>query len=91
MRLAFRKLTALALSVLLSSMTVAEADDAPPVQAPSGDAEIEKALSGGVPLGRWNEGLLFEGIEPQPWLKSAANWFPNTEEIQPEEMRIIFL
>ena len=26
-----------------------------------------------------------------PWLKSAANWFPRTEEVQPEEMRIIFM
>ena len=40
---------------------------------------------------RWKEGLLFEGIEPQPWLKSAANWFPNTEEVQPNEMRIHFM
>ena len=42
-------------------------------------------------MGRWKEGLLFEGISPQPWLKSAANWFPNTEEVQPNEMRIHFM
>ena len=53
--------------------------------------KYRRRLAGGVPLGRWNEGLLFEGISPQPWLKSAANWFPNTEEIQPNEMRIIFM
>ncbi len=34
---------------------------------------------------------MFEGITPQPWLKSAANWFPNTEEVQPNEMRIHFM
>jgi hypothetical protein len=65
--------------------------DPVPVQDASSKEDIQAALSGGVPLGRWNEGLLFEGISPQPWLKSAANWFPNTEEIQPNEMRIIFM
>ncbi len=58
---------------------------------PSSEADIRAALSGGVAGGRWTEGLMFEGIEPQPWLRSASNWFPNTEEIQPEEMRIIFM
>jgi ribonuclease BN (tRNA processing enzyme) len=63
----------------------------PPVQEPSSEADITAALSGGVPMGRWKEGLMFEGISPQPWLKSAANWFPNTEEVQPNEMRIHFM
>lgn len=53
--------------------------------------KIKQVFTDGVPLGRWKEGLMFEGIEPMPWLKSAANWFPNTEEIQPEEMRITFM
>lgn len=26
-----------------------------------------------------------------PWLKSTANWFPRTEEIQPEKMRVTFM
>ena len=34
-----------------------------PVQEPSSDTEIAAALTGGVPMGRWNEGLLFDGIE----------------------------
>jgi ribonuclease BN (tRNA processing enzyme) len=63
----------------------------PPVQEPSSERDINAALTGGVPLGRWTEGLLFDGISPQPWLKSAANWFPNTENVQPNEMRIIFM
>jgi len=53
--------------------------------------KIEGVMTGGVPAGRWKEGLLFEGISPQPWLKSAANWFPNTEKVQPDEMRITFM
>ncbi len=53
--------------------------------------KIEAVMTGGVPAGKWKEGLLFEGIEPQPWLKSAANWFPNTEKVQPDEMRITFM
>jgi hypothetical protein len=52
---------------------------------------MKEVATGGVPMGRWKEGLLFEGIEPQPWLKSAANWFPGTEEVQPDEMRITFM
>jgi ribonuclease BN (tRNA processing enzyme) len=83
---AFGTLTTAA--VLTASMAFGQA---PPVQEPSSDEDIQKALTGGVPMGRWKEGLLFEGIEPQPWLKSAANWFPNTEEINPEEMRVIFM
>jgi hypothetical protein len=64
---------------------------APPIQDTSSEKEIRAALTGGVPADRWKEGLLFEGIRPMPWLKSAANWFPNTEEVQPNEMRIIFM
>jgi ribonuclease Z len=64
---------------------------APPVQTPSSEAEIGAALTGGVPGGCWKEGLLFEGVRPMPWLKSAANWFPGTEEVQPNEMRVTFM
>ena len=64
---------------------------APAKQKASTEDEIRAALFGGVPAGRWKEGLLFEGIRPSPWMKSASNWFPRTEEIQPNEMRIIFM
>ena len=45
-----------------------------------------KVLMGGVknPTGEeelWKEGLMFEGVEPMPWLESAANWFPKTEKV----------
>src|SRR5271169_3306220 len=60
-------------------------------ETPSSEKDIKAALFGGVPMGRWKEGLLYEGIAPQPWLKSAANWFPRTEDVQPNEMRIIFM
>ena len=60
-------------------------------EQPSSEADIKAALFGGVPMGRWKEGLLFQGIAPMPWLKSAANWFPRTENVQPDEMRIIFM
>ena len=42
-------------------------------------------------MGRWKEGLTFEGIEPMPWLKSAANWMPGSEDIQPNEIRVTFM
>jgi ribonuclease BN (tRNA processing enzyme) len=78
-------------AITLFSFSAAAQWNAPDVQEPSDPAVVQKALMGGVPAGRWKEGLLFKGIEPQPWLKSAANWFPNTEEVQPNEMRIHFM
>jgi ribonuclease Z len=63
----------------------------PDVQEPSSEADIREVLTGGVPMERWKEGLLFEGVRPMPWLKSAANWFPGTEEVQPDEMRVTFM
>lgn len=73
---------------LTASMALAEP---PPVQEPSSTQDIKNALTGGVPGGRWKEGQLFEGIKPSVWMKSAANWFPGTEEVQPEEMRVTFM
>jgi ribonuclease Z len=53
--------------------------------------KLMAVVDGGVPKGRWKEGLLFEGIEPMDWLVSAANWYPNTEELQPDEIRVTFM
>lgn len=78
-------------SVALLSFPVEAQWTAPDKQKPSDPSEIKKALTGGVPGGRWKEGLMFEGIEPMPWLVSAANWFPNTEDVKPNEMRIHFM
>ncbi len=61
------------------------------IQDPSSQEDIQKALSGGVPMDRWKEGLLFDGVRPMPWLKSAANWFPGTEDVQPNEIRVTFM
>lgn len=61
------------------------------IEKVSTEEEIKAALFGGVPNGRWKEGLLFEGIAPMPWLKSAANWVPRSEKVKPNEMRIIFM
>jgi ribonuclease Z len=86
-------LFALVTAVILSSAGSVSADIAKPipVQEPSSVEEIRATLFGGVPGDRWKEGLLFEGIRPSPWMKSASNWFPRTEEVQPNEMRIIFM
>jgi ribonuclease BN (tRNA processing enzyme) len=62
--------------------------DIPPVSSPE---DVEALLTGGVPMGRWKEGQLFDGISPTPGLKSAANWFPKTEPLGPDELRIIFM
>ena len=58
---------------------------------PSSQEDIQKVLAGGIPLGRWKEGLLFESINPTPGLNSAANWLPRSEEVGPDEMRITFM
>ena len=56
------------------------------------DPEVFKELStAGQPLGRWKEGLTFEGVEPMPWLASAANWTPGSEQVQPSEIRVTFM
>src|SRR5262245_21488371 len=52
---------------------------------------LARIATGGQPLGRWKEGLMFEGLAPMPWLKSAANWFPGTEQLQPDEIRVTFM
>ena len=52
---------------------------------------LQLMATAGQPMGRWKEGLMFDGVSPQPWLKSAANWFPGTEEVQPEEIRVTFM
>jgi ribonuclease BN (tRNA processing enzyme) len=54
-------------------------------------AILQLMATAGQPMGRWKEGLMFDGVSPQPWLKSAANWFPGTEDVQPEEIRVTFM
>ena len=54
-------------------------------------AVLGRIATGGQPLGRWTEGVNFDGVEPMPWLKNAANWFPGTEDVQRDEIRVIFM
>lgn len=54
-------------------------------------AVLKEIVTGGLPMGRWKEGLMFDGIAPMPWLKSASNWFPGTEDVRPDEMRVTFM
>ena len=68
--------------IWLAASVFAEVPQPVPVQEISSQEEIVAALTGGVPGERWKEGLLYEGIRPTPWMKSASNWFPRTEEIQ---------
>ena len=92
MNLLIKRTTQLMMTVFTASLMINAVMAEPvPVGEPSSEADIKAALSGGVPMGRWKEGLLFEGVRPMPWLKSAANWFPGTEEVQPDEMRVTFM
>lgn len=87
-----KHLVAIATGILLIAGNVfAEQAQPVPVHDESTVGDIKAALFGGVPNDRWKEGLLFEGIRPSPWMASASNWFPRTEEVQPNEMRIIFM
>lgn len=52
---------------------------------------LKEVGTGGTPMGRWKEGLTFDGVAPMPWLKSATNWFPKTEEVQADEIRVTFM
>ena len=85
-----KKITLFTAAFLVSLFTTgSQAADG--VLPPSSEADIKAALTGGVPGDRWKEGLLFEGVRPMPRLASAANWFPGTEEVQPNEMRVTFM
>ncbi len=64
----------------------------------STEAEILSVLAGGVNNHPshgdkgWKEGLMFEGIAPYgDHMVSGANWYPRTEEVQPDEMRVTFM
>lgn len=90
------------IGLMLSSAAVVVAEKQPKID-PKKIAELEAAgfetnpevfqqlATGGKPMGRWKEGLTFDGIEPMPWLKSATNWMPGTEEIQADEIRVTFM
>lgn len=58
---------------------------------PSSREDIQEVLTDGIPMGRWREGLLFQGINPTPGLKSAANWLPRAEEVGFDELRVTFM
>lgn len=59
--------------------------------------EIRAVLQGGVKTDfetgeeMWKEGLMFDGIEPMDHMVTAANWYPRTEDVQPNEMRVTFM
>jgi ribonuclease Z len=92
MNLYLKRISNLITTILIASLIATSAFAEPvPVGETSSEEDIKNALTGGVPGGRWKEGLLFEGVRPMPWLKSAANWFPGTEEVQPNEMRVTFM
>ena len=84
-------LICLALVVILGAGTEIAAAQYEEADFETDPEKLKAVMSGGVPGGRWIEGLMFEGIEPMPWLQSAANWFPGTETVQRDEIRIIFM
>ncbi len=81
----------LAAGALFAGTAAAQTPNPPEVGQPSSVEDMKAALFGGVPGDRWKEGLLFEGVSPMTWMASASNWFPGTEDVQPNEMRVIFM
>ena len=78
----------------IASQAIADATrDAPldPEKFETDPAVLGRIATGGRPLGRWVEGVNFEGMEPMPWMKSSMNWFPRTESVQPDEIRVTFM
>ena len=78
----------------IASKVIAEATREHPLdpkQFETDPAVLGRIATGGRPLGRWTEGVNFEGMEPMPWMKSALNWYPRTEQVQPDEMRVTFM
>jgi ribonuclease Z len=98
----FRLISSIATAVFFTMPCVTYAEQAPLI-SPEKKAQLEAAgfetnpdvlkqlATGGKPMGRWTEGLTLDGIEPMPWLKSAANWTPGSEEVQPSEIRVTFM
>lgn len=78
----------------IASQAIAEATREKPLDPAKFETDpavLGRIATGGRPLGRWTEGVNFDGMEPMPWLKSALNWFPQTEQVQPDEMRVTFM
>ncbi len=58
---------------------------------PSQREQVLGLLQGGVADGRWKEGLMFDGIAPGADFFSSMQYYPGTEELLPDEMRITFM
>ena len=51
-------------------------------------SQVVALLGAGVANGRWKEGLMFEGIAPGEDMFSSMQYYPGTEELLPDEMRV---
>ena len=54
-------------------------------------SQVMALLGAGVANGRWKEGLMFEGIAPGEDMFSSMQYYPGTEELLPDEMRVTFM
>lgn len=76
-------------SLLAATATPAIGQEVPPRNLTDAQMASLAALEA-QPKG-WKDGLTFDGMSPQPWLKNTVNWYPNTETVQPNEMRVTFM
>jgi len=58
---------------------------------PSQKEQVLGLFQSGVSNGRWKEGLMMDGIQPGEDMFSAMQYYPGTEEVLEDEMRITFM
>ena len=58
---------------------------------PEQKEQVLALFQGGVAGDRWKEGLMMDGIAPSDDMFSAMQFYPRTEEVREDEMRITFM
>lgn len=59
--------------------------------SPKQQKELKEMATAGVAEGRWKEGLMMDGIGPSKDMFSTMQFYPRTELVHPDEMRITFM
>lgn len=78
--LGFRLMATSVCIAFAAGMAIAAPPVPPAKSKPSTETEIRAALFGGVPDGRWKEGLLFEGIKSM-----GAEWRLRQKNLEARE------
>ncbi len=84
--------------LLISNLSFGQEDELPPEMieflealTPEQKEQVIGLFQGGVANGRWKEGLMMDGIAPGEDMFSAMQFYPGTEQVLEDEMRITFM